>query len=137
MIYTGKGNVEEYAHSNRMWILLLLTLKSWKDKNITNIPLSVNISSKDLCYLDIYKFFTDLVQKYETMLNEVVAEDNRIIREINDKREIAYKENYDNVDEEHSHELHLLRYENVARINFVEVKNSLINSMYDPMSEGF
>lgn len=78
-----------------------------------------------------------LVQKYETMLNELVAEDNRIIREINDKREAAYKENYNNVDEEHRHELHLLRYENVARINFVEVENSLISSMYDPMSEGF
>lgn len=78
-----------------------------------------------------------LVQKYETMLNELVAEDNRIIREINDKREIAYKENYDNVDEEHRPELHLLRYENVARINFIEVNNSLIDSMYDPMSEGF
>ena len=78
-----------------------------------------------------------LVQKYETMLNELVAEDNRIIREINDKRETAYKENCDNVDEEHRHELHLLRYETVARINFVEVENSLISSMYDPMSEGF
>ena len=78
-----------------------------------------------------------LVQKYETILNELVAEDNRIIREINDKRETAYKENYDNVDEEHRPDLHLLRYENVARINFVEVENSLINSMYDPMSEGF
>ena len=78
-----------------------------------------------------------LVQKYETILNELVAEDNRIIREINDKRETAYKENYDNVDEEHRPTLHLLRYENVARINFVEVENSLISSMYDPMSEGF
>ena len=80
-----------------------------------------------------------LVQKYETMLNELVAEDNRIIREINDKRETTYKENYDNdnVDEEHRHELRLLRYENVARINFVEVENSLISSMYDPMGEGF
>jgi hypothetical protein len=27
--------------------------------------------------------------------------------------------------------------ENAARINFVEVENSLINSMYDPMCEGF
>ena len=78
-----------------------------------------------------------LVQKYETMLNELVAEDNRIIREINDKRINACKENYDNVDEEHRPALHLLRYENVARINFVEVENSLLNSMYDPMSEGF
>ena len=78
-----------------------------------------------------------LVQKYETMLNELVAEDNRIIREINDKRENTYRENYNNVDEEHRHELHLLRYENVARFNFVEVENSLLNSTYDPMSEGF
>lgn len=78
-----------------------------------------------------------LVQKYKTVLNELVAEDNRIIREINDKRVNAYKENYANVDEEYRHELHLLRYENVARINFVEVENSLISSMYDPMSEGF
>lgn len=78
-----------------------------------------------------------LVQKYETMLNELVAEDNRIIREINDKRINAYKENYNNVDEEHRPELHLLRYENVARINFEEVGNSLIDSMYNPMSEGF
>ena len=78
-----------------------------------------------------------LVQKYETMLNELVAEDNLIIKEINDKRENTYKENYDKVDEEHRHELHLLRYENVARINFIEVENSLISSMYDPMSGGF
>ena len=78
-----------------------------------------------------------LVQKYEAMLNELVAEDNRIIREINDKRELAYKENYGDVDEEHKPELHLLKYENVARINLIEVENSLINSMYDPMSEGF
>ena len=78
-----------------------------------------------------------LVQKYETILNELVAEDNRIIREINDKRELAYKENYGDVDEEHKPELHLLKYENVARINLIEVENSLINSMYDPMSEGF
>ena len=78
-----------------------------------------------------------LVQKYENMLNELVAEDNRIIREINDKRENTYKENYDKLDEDHRHELHLLRYENVARINFVEVENSLLNSTYDPMSEGF
>ena len=78
-----------------------------------------------------------LVQKYETILNDLVAEDNRIIREINDKRIAAYKENYDNVYEEHKHELHLLSYENVATINFIEVKNSLIDSMYDPMSEGF
>ena len=77
-----------------------------------------------------------LVQKYETILNDLVAEDNRIIREINDKREIAYKETYSDVDEEHRPELHLLRYENVARINFVEVENSLISSMYAPMSEG-
>ncbi|MEE0999705.1 MAG: EAL domain-containing protein [Treponemataceae bacterium] len=48
-----------------IWEETAKILKSWKDKNITNIPLSVNISSKDLCYLDIYKFFTDLVQKYE------------------------------------------------------------------------
>ena len=78
-----------------------------------------------------------LVQKYEAMLNELVAEDNRIIREINDKRELAYKENYGDVDEEHKPELHLLKYENVARIILIEVENSLINSMYDPMSEGF
>ena len=78
-----------------------------------------------------------LVQKYEAMLNELVAEDNLIIREINDKREIAYKETYSDVDEEHRPELHLLMYENVARINLIEVENSLINSMYDPMSEGF
>lgn len=78
-----------------------------------------------------------LVKKYETMLNELVAEDNRIIREINDKRISACKENYDKLDEEHKPELHLLRYENVARINFIEVNNSLIDSMYDPMSEGF
>ena len=78
-----------------------------------------------------------LVQKYETILNDLVAEDNRIIREINDKRELAYKETYSDVDEEHRPELHLLMYENVARINLIEVENSLINSMYDPMSEGF
>lgn len=76
-----------------------------------------------------------LVQKYESQLNEIVAQDNAIIKEINLNRENKYKEEYKDVDEEHRPSLKLLSYENVARINFEEVGNSLLDSMYDPMSE--
>jgi hypothetical protein len=76
-----------------------------------------------------------LVQKYESQLNEIVAQDNVIIKEINLNRENKYKEEYKDVDEEHRPSLKLLPYENVARINFEEVGNSLLDSMYDPMSE--
>ena len=79
-----------------------------------------------------------LVQKYEQKFNEIVAQDNVIIKEINNKREVAYKENCDDVCDEHNkYSLMLLPYENVARINFEEVGNSLIDSMYNPMCEGF
>ena len=76
-----------------------------------------------------------LHQKYETKLNEVVAEDNVIIKQINDKRETEYNRDYKDVDEEHRPTLQLMKYENVARINYVEVNNSLYDSMYDPMGE--
>lgn len=76
-----------------------------------------------------------LHQKYETKLNELVAEDNAIIREINTKREKTYNDEYKDVDEEHRPTLQLMKYENVARIEYVEVNNSLYDSIYDPMGE--
>ena len=76
-----------------------------------------------------------LHQKYETQLNEIVAQDNIIIKDINLNRECCYKEEYKDVDEEHKPTLQYIKFETVARINYVEVNNSLYDSMYDPMGE--
>ena len=78
-----------------------------------------------------------LVQKYESKLNEIVAQENLAIEKINLHKELNYKEEYKDTDEEHRPSLRLIPYEVAARINFEECRNSLIDSMYEPMSEGF
>lgn len=80
------------------------------------------------------------IQKYENLLNELVAEENRLIRRINDKKELEWKKCnptiLENKDCPPSLPI-LLKYEHTARIEFEEVNNSFVDSTYDPMSEGF
>lgn len=47
-----------------IWHRACEKLREWKDKGITNIYISVNISPKDFYLLDIYKTFMDLVEEY-------------------------------------------------------------------------
>lgn len=48
-----------------IWDLAAQKLKEWKERGLTNLHISVNISAKDFYYLDIYKVFTELVKKYD------------------------------------------------------------------------
>lgn len=48
-----------------IWEQAAAKLKEWKDKGNNTLHISVNISAKDFYYIDIYKAFTELVEKYE------------------------------------------------------------------------
>ena len=48
-----------------MWEKAAQKLKDWNEAGITDKYISVNISPKDFLYVDIYKVFTDLVQRYK------------------------------------------------------------------------
>ena len=48
-----------------MWELACRQLRKWKDAGKNDVYLSVNLSSRDFYFLNIYQIFTDLVKKYE------------------------------------------------------------------------
>lgn len=47
-----------------IWNQAAKKLKEWKEKGYGNLHISVNISTKDFFYLDIYTTFVDIVEKY-------------------------------------------------------------------------
>lgn len=47
-----------------MWEQAAAKLKNWQERGIENLSISVNVSPKDFYYVDIYKTFTGLVEKY-------------------------------------------------------------------------
>ncbi len=48
-----------------VWKQACKLLKSWQNTPLADRYISVNISVKDMYYLDLYKVFTDLVKEYE------------------------------------------------------------------------
>lgn len=48
-----------------MWEMAAAKLQEWKKQGKEQYYISVNISAKDFYYLDIYKIFTALVERYE------------------------------------------------------------------------
>jgi diguanylate cyclase (GGDEF)-like protein len=54
-----------YRLDEYIWDLAARKLKEWKDNGWEDLHISVNISAKDFYYLDIYKTFTALVEKYD------------------------------------------------------------------------
>lgn len=65
-----------YKLDRYIWEEVAKLLKNWKERGIEKY-ISVNISIKDFYYLDIYKEFTQLVEKYEispSMLNLEITE---------------------------------------------------------------
>lgn len=54
-----------YRLDRYIWELAAQKLKEWKSNGHEDLHISVNISTKDFYYLDIYKTFTDLVEKYD------------------------------------------------------------------------
>lgn len=49
----------------QMWEQAAAKLGEWKRRGIDKISISVNVSTKDFYYTDLYKAFTGLVEKYE------------------------------------------------------------------------
>jgi EAL domain-containing protein (putative c-di-GMP-specific phosphodiesterase class I) len=49
---------------NYMWEHAAKRLSIWQSKGIDNLSISVNVSTKDFYYTDLYKTFTGLVEKY-------------------------------------------------------------------------
>lgn len=54
-----------YRLDQYVWELAAQKLKEWKFNGHEDLHISVNISTKDFYYLDIYKTFTDLAEKYD------------------------------------------------------------------------
>lgn len=53
-----------YRLDQYVWELAAKKLRQWKDEGREDLHISVNISTKDFYYLDIYKTFTALVEQY-------------------------------------------------------------------------
>ncbi|MBR1669903.1 MAG: bifunctional diguanylate cyclase/phosphodiesterase [Butyrivibrio sp.] len=54
-----------YKLDRYIWELAAQQLSAWKDTGLKDISISVNVSPKDLYYLDIKREFTDLVNRYD------------------------------------------------------------------------
>lgn len=54
-----------YRLDQYVWELAAQKLKEWKNNGHEDLHISVNISTKDFYYLDIYKTFVELVEKYD------------------------------------------------------------------------
>ena len=57
-----------------VWEETAKILQKWNSKGINNIPLSVNISPKDFCYIDIYDYFMNLVKKHKIKPSQIKLE---------------------------------------------------------------
>lgn len=54
-----------YQLDEFMWNEAAKKLREWKEKGISNCYISVNVAVKDFYYADIYRYFCDLVKKYD------------------------------------------------------------------------
>lgn len=53
-----------YRLDRCMWEQAAAKLCDWKKRGINDLSISVNVSTKDFYYIDLYKAFTGLVEKY-------------------------------------------------------------------------
>jgi diguanylate cyclase (GGDEF)-like protein len=66
-----------YRLDQRIWEFAAQKLREWRERGHGNLKISVNISARDFYYLDIYKCFTELVERYgidPSMLNIEITE---------------------------------------------------------------
>jgi diguanylate cyclase (GGDEF)-like protein len=54
-----------YKLDEYMWEQAAAKLGDWKKRGINDVSISVNVSTKDFYYGDLYKVFTELVKKYD------------------------------------------------------------------------
>lgn len=76
-----------------IWENAAKKLREWKDAGLEDAYLSVNISPKDMCYLDIYEFFTNLVEKYQISQKNLHLEitESAILMNVNNQIELIQK----------------------------------------------
>lgn len=58
----------------RVWELACMQLHKWKMEGKEVIPISVNISTKDFFYVDIYDILTKLIHKYDISISNIKLE---------------------------------------------------------------
>lgn len=54
-----------YRLDRFVWELAVEKLAQWQKNGRDDLYISVNISTKDFCYMDVYKTITSLVEKYQ------------------------------------------------------------------------
>ena len=54
-----------YKLDRKVWELAAKQLAKWKKAGREDLHISINISTKDFFYMDIYKYLTELVEKYD------------------------------------------------------------------------
>lgn len=62
-IFENSGMIAKL--DRHVWELACRQLRKWKDEGHTERSVSVNISAKDFCLMDLYECVTNLVEKYE------------------------------------------------------------------------
>lgn len=79
-----------YALDSLMWTMAAQKLKEWQNKGFKDLSISVNISSKDFMYADLYIVFTDLVEKYQVPPNLFILEIQEDVLKTNADRNIEF-----------------------------------------------
>lgn len=83
-----------------IWEKACIQLRDWRRQGHADFYLSVNISPRDFYYMDIYKVFTGLVQKYgfearnlhlEITETAVMSDMKKVIRLVNKLRQYGFK----------------------------------------------
>ena len=62
-VFEGNGLITEV--DKYIWECACKQLRKWKDEGREEIYISVNISPKDMYFMDIHQIFTELVKKYD------------------------------------------------------------------------
>jgi EAL domain-containing protein (putative c-di-GMP-specific phosphodiesterase class I) len=63
-----------YKLDRCMWEQAAKRLSIWHKKGVDNLSISVNVSTRDFYYTDLYKTFTNLVEKYKVNPNRLNIE---------------------------------------------------------------
>ena len=83
-----------------IWEKACIQLRDWCRQGHADFYLSVNISPRDFYYMDIYKVFTQLVQKHgfeaknlhlEITETAVMSDTKKVIRLVNKLRQYGFK----------------------------------------------
>ena len=72
-----------------IWEEAAKLIKKWNKKGYTLPPLSINVSTKDLYYIDIISFFKDLLEKYDIKPSQLKLEITETALLVDNKTKIS------------------------------------------------